>query len=75
MLKVDGVVRQDGTTADMLWKVPELLAAISNVMTLEPGDLVLTGTPKGVGPVEPGQRMEGLLDGKRLLSTPVVAGP
>ena len=53
-LFVDGVQRQRGSTADMLHKIPELIAAISDVMTLEVGDVVLTGTPAGVGPVEPG---------------------
>ena len=51
---MDGVQRQRGSTADMLHKIPELIAAISDVMTLEVGDVVLTGTPAGVGPVEPG---------------------
>lgn len=54
-LRVDGLERQRGSTGDMIARVPELLAEISAVMTLEVGDVVLTGTPHGVGPVAPGQ--------------------
>jgi len=54
-LKVDGVERQRGSTSDMLAKIPELIAEITAVMTLEKGDVILTGTPEGVGPVEVGQ--------------------
>ncbi|KAJ1986382.1 hypothetical protein H4R33_003394 [Dimargaris cristalligena] len=53
--EVDGVAKQDGTTADMLFRIPQLVAHVSSIMTLEAGDVVLTGTPKGVGPIEPGQ--------------------
>ena len=54
-LRVDGVERQRGSTADMLARIPELIQEISSVMTLEAGDVILTGTPEGVGPVLPGQ--------------------
>lgn len=54
-LAVDGVEKQRGSTSDMLAKVPELIEYISSVMTLEAGDIILTGTPEGVGPVNPGQ--------------------
>jgi len=54
-LAVDGAPRQRGATSEMLVRLPELLAGISAVMTLEPGDIILTGTPEGVGAVEPGQ--------------------
>jgi acylpyruvate hydrolase len=53
-LAVDGVERQRGSTALMMHRVPELLSFISSVMTLQPGDVILTGTPEGVGPVAPG---------------------
>lgn len=56
-LAVNGEVRQHGNTRDMLWKAGELLAAMSCAMTLEPGDLVLTGTPTGVGPLLAGDRV------------------
>jgi len=60
-LKVDGEVRQKGSTADMVYGIPELIAYISRFMTLEPGDLLLTGTPEGVGPILPGNRIEGTI--------------
>lgn len=56
-LSVDGVERQRGTTADMIFGVADLLSHISTVFTLEEGDVVLTGTPEGVGPVRAGQRI------------------
>ena len=52
--EVNGQARQDGPTSSMIWGVPALLAFISRVMTLEPGDLIATGTPEGVGPLLPG---------------------
>ncbi len=52
--RVDGVERQNGSVADMIWPVDVLLAYISDVMTLHPGDIVLTGTPAGVGPLTAG---------------------
>lgn len=73
-LRVDGEVRQQGNSGQMVWSIPDLLAYISTIMTLEPGDLVLTGTPEGVGPVEPGQHVDAYLDGVRLLSHDLVAG-
>lgn len=56
-LKVNGETRQDASTNLMLFRLPRLLSEISKVMTLEPGDLVLTGTPAGVGRVVPGDVM------------------
>ena len=53
-LNVNGQVRQDDSTNLMLFKIPHLLSSITQVMTLEEDDLVLTGTPKGVGSVNPG---------------------
>jgi acylpyruvate hydrolase len=67
VLSVNGELRQDGTTKDMVWSVPALLAYISRIMTLEPGDLVLTGTPQGVGPLAPADTLEGSLNGQTLL--------
>ncbi|HEY8427171.1 MAG TPA: fumarylacetoacetate hydrolase family protein [Sandaracinaceae bacterium] len=61
--RVGGVVRQRGTSAMMIWSIPALLAFISRVMRLEPGDLVLTGTPEGVGPLSPGDRVEITIEG------------
>ena len=56
-LAVDGQTKQAGTTADMVFRIPALLGAVSRVMSLEPGDVVLTGTPAGVGEVKPGSAM------------------
>ena len=56
--RVNGQVRQDGTTAQMIFDVPALVAYASAAMTLEPGDLLVTGTPEGVGPLAPGDRLE-----------------
>ncbi|KAK6930192.1 Fumarylacetoacetase-like, C-terminal [Dillenia turbinata] len=65
-LKVDGETRQKGSTADMIFKIPFLVSHISSIMTLFEGDVILTGTPEGVGPVKAGQRITagitGLLD-------------
>ena len=54
---VDGQVRQDGRTSMMMFDVPSLIAYVSRAFTLEPGDLILTGTPEGVGPLEPGNKV------------------
>jgi len=71
-LKVDGEVRQKGSTADMVYGIPELIAYISRFMTLEPGDLLLTGTPEGVGPILPGNRIEGTIAGLGTLENGVI---
>ncbi|KAI0373075.1 hypothetical protein BV20DRAFT_963576 [Pilatotrama ljubarskyi] len=57
-LKVNGAVKQDGNTKDMIFSIPRLIHHISTIMTLEEGDLILTGTPSGVGPVVPGDKVE-----------------
>jgi 2-keto-4-pentenoate hydratase/2-oxohepta-3-ene-1,7-dioic acid hydratase in catechol pathway len=57
-MRVNGEVRQQGSTDDMLFPVPELVSYISGIMTLEPGDVILTGTPPGVGAVQRGDTME-----------------
>ncbi len=58
VLKVNGEVRQRGTTADMIFSVAEVVAFISEIMTLYPGDLISTGTPPGVGPLAAGDTVE-----------------
>ncbi|KAK3309612.1 uncharacterized protein B0T15DRAFT_506368 [Chaetomium strumarium] len=67
-LTVNGKVQQNDSTELMLFRIPRILSDISKVMTLEPGDIVLTGTPKGVGPVVPGDVMRAgiRVDGKEL---------
>ncbi|KAK9288068.1 hypothetical protein L1049_016514 [Liquidambar formosana] len=56
-LKVDGEIRQKGSTKDMMFKIPFLISHISSIMTLLEGDVILTGTPPGVGPVKVGQKI------------------
>ena len=55
---VDGEVKQDGSVADMMFSVNDIIAFVTAFMTLEPGDLIATGTPPGVGPLEPGSRVQ-----------------
>jgi len=62
-LSVNDNVRQDGDIADLIWSVPEVIAEISASMSLEPGDLIYTGTPAGVGAVTVGDVLEGGVDG------------
>ena len=70
---VDGELRQDGNTADMVFDVPTILSFVSSVMTLNPGDLIATGTPMGVGPILPGQVVVVEIEGIGRLENPVVA--
>lgn len=70
--RVDGVVVQEGTTADMLHDVAELVSYVSRIFTLLPGDVVLTGTPAGVRPIRAGQRVEVGVEGIGRFSNPVV---
>jgi 2-keto-4-pentenoate hydratase/2-oxohepta-3-ene-1,7-dioic acid hydratase in catechol pathway len=70
---VNGELRQHGSTADFLFKLPVLLEYITAAMTLEAGDLLLTGTPAGVGPLKSGDRVEVSLPGLGRLSNPVAA--
>jgi 2-keto-4-pentenoate hydratase/2-oxohepta-3-ene-1,7-dioic acid hydratase in catechol pathway len=60
---VDGEQRQQGRTSQLIFSVPTLISHISQIMTLLPGDVVLTGTPSGVGPIRPGQRVECAIEG------------
>jgi len=69
--RVNGVERQRGRAADMVFSIPALLAFISGVMTLEPGDLVATGTPAGVGPLAGGDVVEVEIPGVGVLKNPV----
>lgn len=62
-LKVNGEIRQQGCTKDMLFPVSELISVISSIFTLEVGDLILTGTPSGVGPVKSGDVITAGIDG------------
>jgi 2-keto-4-pentenoate hydratase/2-oxohepta-3-ene-1,7-dioic acid hydratase in catechol pathway len=71
--RVNGETRQSASTADMVFAVTTLLAYISQAMTLEPGDLVITGTPEGVGPLVAGDQLEIDIQGIGVLQNPVVA--
>jgi fumarylpyruvate hydrolase len=62
-LAVNGETRQDGDLADMIWSVSEIISILSSYVRLEPGDLVFTGTPAGVGPIRPGDRILGGIEG------------
>jgi fumarylpyruvate hydrolase len=62
-LRVQGEVRQEATLGQMIWPVPEVLAQLSSLFELRPGDLVFTGTPAGVGPLAVGDRLEAHIDG------------
>jgi len=71
--RVNGEERQRGASSAMHFSIPELLAFIGGVMTLEPGDLVATGTPAGVGPLQPGDVVEVEIGGVGILSNSVVS--
>jgi fumarylpyruvate hydrolase len=62
-LKVDEVVKQKSDLNHMIWKVPQIIAKLSSLFTLQPGDLIFTGTPAGVGPVAPGERIQAEIEG------------
>ena len=66
-LDINGRKVQEGNTSDMLFKVDEIIAYVSRFMTLKIGDLLFTGTPAGVGPVQIGQHLEGYLGEDKLL--------
>ena len=70
---VNGQIRQDGRASDMVFDIPTLVSFISGVMTLEPGDLVLTGTPEGVGTLSAGDVVEVEIVGVSRVSNPVTA--
>ncbi len=70
---VDGELRQSGRTSQLIFPVPTLISYISRVMTLLPGDVVLTGTPSGVGPIRPGQQVDVTIEGLGTLTNTVTA--
>ena len=72
-LAVDDERRQHGRLSEMIWPVDAILQDLSRLYHLAPGDVVMTGTPKGVGPVQPGQRLVGSIDG--LEPVEVTVGP
>ena len=71
--RVNGELRQSGSTADMIFGVAELISYVSAIMTLLPGDVILTGTPAGVGPIAAGDRIEVEIEGIGVLMNTAVA--
>jgi fumarylpyruvate hydrolase len=72
-LAVNGQVRQDSDIGEMIWSVPEVIAELSTLFELAPGDLIFTGTPSGVGVLKPGDRLEGGIEGLDTLRNTIVA--
>jgi fumarylpyruvate hydrolase len=72
-LSVNGETRQDADIADMIWSVPEIIAHLSRSFELRPGDLIFTGTPAGVGPLNRGDHIAGGVDGLTELRFSVIA--
>src|SRR3989475_7215033 len=62
-LTVNGVTKQKSDIDKLIWNIPELIADLSKFYHLQPGDLIFTGTPEGVGPVLPGERIDGRIEG------------
>jgi 2-keto-4-pentenoate hydratase/2-oxohepta-3-ene-1,7-dioic acid hydratase in catechol pathway len=71
--RLNGKTVQDANTADMIFKLPVIIAFISKMITLEPGDVITTGTPSGVGPIQPGDEVEVEIENIGILKNPVVA--
>jgi 2-keto-4-pentenoate hydratase/2-oxohepta-3-ene-1,7-dioic acid hydratase in catechol pathway len=71
--RVNGVEKQRGSAADMVFAIPMLLSYVSQVMTLEPGDVLATGTPSGVAPLSPGDVVEIEIEGLSKVSNPVAS--
>lgn len=72
---LQGDLKQDGTTADLIFDIPRIIEHVSAAMTLLPGDVILTGTPAGVGPMEPGEEVEVTSSRLGALTNPVVKKP
>ena len=70
-LRLNGEIKQDGRTSDLYFSIPTLIETISAIMTLEPGDVIATGTPAGVGPLTRGDIVEVAIDGIGILRNPV----
>lgn len=71
-LKVNDEIRQEGDLNQMIWKVPEMISYLSDYFTMAAGDVILSGTPAGVGPVERGDVMHVSIDGLKSMEIPVV---
>jgi fumarylpyruvate hydrolase len=73
-LNVNGEPRQEGDLSELIWSVPEIIAELSTLFELAAGDLIFTGTPAGVGPLKPGDRIEGGIEGIDTLVTTIANG-
>jgi fumarylpyruvate hydrolase len=62
-LKVNGEVKQKGDLSELIWNVPETISYLSHLVTLRPGDIIMSGTPAGVGPLQRGDKLEGHVEG------------
>lgn len=71
-LKVNGALKQEGDMNQMIWKVPEMISYLSEYFELQAGDVIMSGTPSGVGPVVKGDRMDAMIEGLGSLSVKVV---
>jgi fumarylpyruvate hydrolase len=71
-LEVNVTPRQRGDLSQLVWRIPEMIAYLSTLFTLSPGDLIFTGTPAGVGPVERGDVLKGAVEGVGALTVRVV---
>jgi 2-keto-4-pentenoate hydratase/2-oxohepta-3-ene-1,7-dioic acid hydratase in catechol pathway len=73
-LRVNGKVRQKSNTRDLIFSVPEIIHRLSRYLTLQPGDVIATGTPSGISPLKPGDMMQAEIERIGVLRNPVVAG-
>jgi fumarylpyruvate hydrolase len=71
-LTVDGTVKQNSDLTHLIWSVPETIANLSTLFELQPGDVIMTGTPEGVGAVKPGNTMVGKIDGLESITVKIV---
>ncbi len=71
-LSLNGDIKQDGDLSEMIWQADEIVCQLSALFALEPGDLIYTGTPAGVGRIETGDRLEGRVDGLAPVSVEIV---
>jgi fumarylpyruvate hydrolase len=72
-LEVDGALKQTSDLSHLTWSVPEIIANLSTLFELQPGDVIFTGTPEGVGAVKPGQTLVGRVDGLEPITVRIVA--
>ena len=70
---MNGQLRQESDITEMIWSVPEIIAELSTLFELKPGDLIFTGTPSGVGALKPGDRVEGGIEGLEILRHTIAA--